>query len=216
MSQRDRCCLMFGIVAGVLYLASPAILGALLPHYDPVRQTISVIGKTGAPFEVQYKMLFLAAALCLVPFAYGVYRFSLSRGLSPIPGFILGYLAVMKIGVAIFEAPHPLHNDFGLSSLLGYLAPLGLALSWRRAPSQITLRRISAVVAAVVVITMGVHMLDIFIAPPDWFRENYGLIQRAMLVPFELWCIYCAVVLFRSSTEVTGDSFGSLAASARS
>ena len=109
------------------------VLGALLPNYDPITQTISEIGGTGSPFKVTFKVVNLFVAGCLVLFAYGVYRFSVARQLSLVPAFFLGFFAATQFGVFIFESPHPWHNVFVISSTLGFLAPLGLVPAFHRA-----------------------------------------------------------------------------------
>ena len=50
------------------------VLGALLPNYDPITQTISEIGRTGSPFEATFKVVNLSVAGFLILFAFGVYR----------------------------------------------------------------------------------------------------------------------------------------------
>jgi hypothetical protein len=44
-----RFCVLFGLIAGAVFIAASTILGALFPKYDPVTQTISEIGERGSP-----------------------------------------------------------------------------------------------------------------------------------------------------------------------
>src|SRR5215467_6547250 len=125
-----RFCMIFGLIAGAAFIAASAILGALLPNYDPVTQTISEIGESGSPFETIFKAINLLVAVCFIVFAFGVYRISRERRVSLVPASLLGYFAVTQLGVFAFESPHPLHNLFGISSILGFFAPLALAITW--------------------------------------------------------------------------------------
>src|ERR1700741_1398166 len=110
-----RVCLLFGLIGGATFIAASTILGALLPNYDPVTQTISEIGERGSPFETIFKVINLLVAGCIVVFAFGLYRISRERRVSLIPAILLGYFAVTQLGVFTFESPHPLHNLFGIS-----------------------------------------------------------------------------------------------------
>ena len=65
------------------------------------------------------------------------------------PLFVFLILALF-IGVGIFSFPHPLHNVFGLSELVGYQAPLVLALTWRRDPQAASVVRLSWIIAVAV------------------------------------------------------------------
>jgi hypothetical membrane protein len=119
---------IFGLIGAATFIAASAILGALLPNYDPISQTISEIGERGSPFETTFKVVNLFVAGCFILFALGVYRFSKERGASPIPAGLLAYKAAMEVGVFVFESPHPWHNLFGIGGTLGFLAPLALAI----------------------------------------------------------------------------------------
>jgi len=64
-----RFCLIFGLIAGAVFIGTSAVLGALLPNYDPVTQTISEIGERGSPFETTFKVanLFVTGCNVLLP-----------------------------------------------------------------------------------------------------------------------------------------------------
>jgi hypothetical protein len=59
-------------------------------------------------------------------------------------------MAVPAVGTGVFAYPHPLHNVFGLSELIGYQAPLALALTWGRDRSMKSLISISWILYAVI------------------------------------------------------------------
>ena len=143
MPQPHRACLLFGIFAGLGFIATWLVLGALLANYNPVTQTISEIGEKGSAFEVPYKIANLIVAGCFLLFFHGVYRFSAARQLSLVPAFMLGFFALTQLGVSTFESPNPLHNLFGISSMLGFFTPLALAITW---PGAAILARLPFVV----------------------------------------------------------------------
>jgi hypothetical protein len=205
MSQLGRVCLIFGIMAGAVFIATSIVLGALIPNYDPISQTISEIGERGSPFEMPFKIAGFFVAGCFVLFTYGVYRFSVARQLSLVPAFLLGLFAAHQWGVFIFESPHPLHNLFGISGTLGFLAPLGLAITWPSTSDLRVLRRVSWVAAVLVLIAIGLNLMPLFVPEQDapaWLREHYGLVQRSLFV-FFFWCAYLALILFRNAREPT-------------
>jgi hypothetical membrane protein len=205
MRQVDRFCLICGLIAGVVFIAFPAVLGALLPGYDPFAQTVSEIGQEGSPFETVYKMFFFIVVGCLCLFSYGVYRFAFRRQLSRLPALLLGFFAAMELGVAIFEAPHPLHNVFGISSMLGFLAPMALAMTWPRRLDGSDIGLVSQIAAVLVAIAIGLNLMPVFVAERDapvWLREYYGLVQRMLMLVFYGWCIYLALKLFRSEARL--------------
>jgi hypothetical protein len=188
-------------MAGAVFIGTSIVLGALLPNYDPITQTISEIGEKGSPFEMPFKIAGLFVAGCFVLFTYGVYRFSVARQLSLVPAFLLGFFAVHQWGVFIFESPHPLHNVFGISSTLGFLAPLGLAITWPSTSDLRVLRRVSWVAAVLVLIAIVLNLSPLFIQVPH-VVDHYGLIQRSLFV-FFFWCAYLAIILFRNALEST-------------
>ena len=173
------------------------VLGALLPNYDPITQTISEIGRTGSPFEATFKVVNLSVAGFLILFAFGVYRFSVERHLSLLTAVLLGFFAAMELGVEIFESPNPWHNVFGLSSLLGFFAPLALAFTWPSTPDLRVLRRVSGVAALLVLIAVLLNLSPLFVQV-TYIIDHYGLIQRTLFV-FYLWCAYVAFILFRNA-----------------
>jgi hypothetical protein len=201
MSQLDRFCLIFGLIVGAVFIGTATVLGALLPNYDPITQTISEIGEKGSPFETPFKIANLFVAVCFVLFSYGVYRFSVARQLSLVPPLLLGFFAATQLGVFTFESPDPLHNVFGISSTLGFFAPLGLAITWPSTSNLRVLRSASSVVAVLILIAVALNLSPLFIQMP-YIVAHYGLVQRSILV-FHFWCAYLAIILFRNAREPT-------------
>ena len=177
------------------------MLGALLPNYDPITQTISEIGEKGSPFEMPFKIANLFVAVCFVLFSYGVYRFSVARQLSLVPALLLGFFAATQLGGFTFESPNPWHNVFGISSTLGFFAPLGLAVTWPSTPDLRALCSVSSVVAVLILIAIALNLSPLFIQVP-YIDEHIGLVQQLALV-FHLWCAYLAMILFRNARAPT-------------
>jgi hypothetical protein len=117
---------------------------------------------------------------------------------------LLGFFATVQVGTFVFESPHPLHNVFGISGLLGRFAPLALAITWPKAPDLIALRRVSAIAGALVIASIALNLSPLFFQESfiraSWIGEHYGLVQRTLFV-FHLWCAYLALVLFQSARQ---------------
>ncbi len=86
-------------------------------------------------------------------------------------------MALPAAGIGVFAYPHPLHNVFGLSELIGYQAPLILSLTWRRDPQATTLVAFSWIMFEV---NMGHYR-----SKPERFRSaRTGLgLRKACLWP---------------------------------
>jgi hypothetical membrane protein len=208
MSKVDRSCLLFGLIAGSELIVMSTILGALLPGYDPIRQTISEIGEQGSTFEGIFQIALIVRAVCFIVFAYGVYHFSSVRHVSTLPALALGFLGLTDLGSAAFASPHPLHNLFGIPKLLAVLAPLLLAISWPSAPDLRIVRRVSGVAGALVLISVALNLVPVFVSletvrtSAPWIEDHYGLIQRTLFV-FFAWCVFLAVVLYKHAAPVS-------------
>ena len=207
MSKVDRSCLLFGLIGGSELIVMSTILGALLPGYDPIRQTISEIGEQGSTFERIFQITLIVRAVCFIVFAYGAYRFSSLRHVSVLPAIALSFLGLMDLGQRFFASPHPLHNLFGIPKLFAMLAPLLLAISWPRAPDLRIVRRVSGVVGALVLISIALNLAPVFVSletvrtSAPWIEDHYGLIQRTLFI-FFAWCVFLAVALFQHAASV--------------
>lgn len=204
MARTERLLLMFGVAAAVVFIANTTILGMLLPGYDPVSQTISEIGERGSRFEFAFRVGQLAVATCLLIFAVGVGRHSSVAGRSVVPALFLAFCGVTLAGTAEFEAPHPLHNLFGIAMMLGYMAPLVLAISWPDTPDTRWVRRGSIVLGTALVIGIAYNFSPLFVdyAPADFVRAHYGAIQRLVHLPFYGWCGFLAIRLLAIRTRL--------------
>ena len=118
-----------GALAGLIFFAAVYSLAPMLDGYSHLSQTVSEIGRQGSPAEAYLQAANLTVALCLLAFAWGLYLFARANDVSKLPAFFVACYALAEMGVAAFPTPHQLHNVFGLSMMIGYMAPLVLAVS---------------------------------------------------------------------------------------
>jgi hypothetical membrane protein len=192
--------LLFGPLAAVILAAGLVALAQWVPGYSQVRQTVSEIGEMDSPARVPFAIMLLSYAACLLVFASGLRRSSIEAGCSAIAAYLTGILAVSAAGIAVFAFPHPLHNVFGLSELVGYQAPLAMAVTWRRAPGARALVSFSWIMTVIVwiAIVANLSVLDRGGALWAYERPFYGLVQRSLFASFCAWCIGASMLLLFS------------------
>ena len=189
--------LLFGPLAAALLLVGVGGLALLVPGYDPVRQTVSEIGEVGSPMRWPFTGLLCAVASCVLVFAAGLDGMARREALSRWPGWLVGAFAVSAAGVGAFAFPHPLHNVFGLTELIGYQAPLVLALAWRRGAPEAA--RLSALMAVAVWLVLALNLTAVFRDPVVWphLKPVYGLAQRALFASWFAWIAWLGLRLTR-------------------
>ncbi len=194
MHLRSR--LLFGPLAAVLLFVGILVLGLLLPGYNAVRQTVSEIGEIGSSQRIPFALLLCSVALCLLIFATALNDLSEPSLRSRLPGYLVAVMAFSAAGVGIFAYPIPLHNIFGLSELIGYQAPLALALTWR-GPERARLVRFSWVFYALVLVAVGANLGVLNPHSALWLHERpfYGLVQRSLFAAWFAWCMGVAALL---------------------
>lgn len=184
-----------------------ATLPAFVPGYDVVRQTVSEIGEVGSPAQVPFAALLCAVALCLLVFAVGLARQAAAGGLSRWPAGFTAAFAVSVAGVGLFAFPHDLHNVFGMSQLIGYQAPLVLALTWRRAPGAAAVVGFSWIMAALVLVMIVLNLASIIDRGGDglWAAVGpvYGLVQRGLFAAWFAWAAGLGLILWRGRPAPT-------------
>jgi hypothetical protein len=183
------------------------VLATRVEGYSHVAQTVSEIGRAGSPAEVPWRSANLIVALCLAVFAQRLGHHARARGASGAPAVLLGCYAVSQAGMAVFASPHPLHNVFGLSMLLGYLAPLSLVLAWRRLPDAQGLRTGSLVGFGLVLVGIFLNLSPLF-ARELYPLQYYGAVQRALLLAFYGWCAFVSLRLYRGAPTPGGARAG--------
>lgn len=192
--------LLAGIAIPIVFGCSILVLATLVDGYSHVSQTVSEIGETGSAAEMPWKIADLLVALGFLAFASGIYRFARAKSVSVWPAYVVGYFGLMSIGISIFESPHPLHNLFGLSLTLGYMAPLVMALSWRKQDWAGSLVKYSWISWILVVIAIFLNLTPAF-ARDLYPLEYYGLVQRSLfLVFYGFWCSVISWKLYKISS----------------
>jgi hypothetical membrane protein len=195
--------LLFGPLAATLLFLGIVALGLVVPGYSQVRQTVSEIGEVGSPAQIPFAILLVSVSACIVLFAMGVRDISSEAGRSPWPAYVIGFMALSVAGVGVFAYPHPLHGIFGLSELIGYLASLILALTWRRDSRMSPLVGFSWAVTGLVWISIALNLssLDRHAAVFTLIQPFYGLVQRSLFALWFGWCAVVGVLLFRRHAE---------------
>jgi hypothetical protein len=191
---------LFGPLAAGLLCLGVIGLPLMIQGYSPTSQTVSEIGEVGSPARIPFTLLLCTVSACIAVFSVGLHRFARRLGRSPAPAYLAGCLAISGIGVGVFAFPHPLHNLFGESEIVGYQAPLALALSWRRLPLARPMVTFSWIMAGVVWIALGVNLLPIFRPADIWphIKPVFGLVQRSLFVSWFAWCAGTGFLLYRA------------------
>jgi hypothetical membrane protein len=204
MSQQRHICLrtetrlIFGPVAAAIFFVGVACLALLIPGYSHVQQSISAIGKLGTPMRIPFALVIACYACSLLIFASGVFRVAAKSGAPKLPAYLIGYYALTQLGIAVFATPHPLHNVFGLLSMLGYLAPLALAFTWRRVRPH-SLIVISYLLGLVVLVAIVLGLSELFPQLGLWqlVSPYPGLVQRLLVAGWLPWVIAAGVMMRR-------------------
>jgi hypothetical membrane protein len=211
MLQQHRICLrtesrlIFGPVAAAIFFVGVACLAALVPGYSHLDQSISAIGKLGTPMRIPFALVIACYACSLLVFAAGIFRVAATSGASKLPAFWIGYLALTQLGIAVFATPHPLHNIFGLLGLLGDLAPLALAFTWRRVgPHSLIL--ISYVLGLMVLGSIVLNLSELFPQSALWqlVSDYPGLGQRLLVAVWLAWLTTAGVMMRRQQRSDAG------------
>ena len=195
--------LLFGPLAAALLGIGIVGLALTVPGYSQVRQTVSEIGEVGSPARVPFAVMLCSVAACILVFAAGIRELSVGSGRSPLAAYVTGFMAVSAAGVGVFAYPHPLHNVFGLSELVGYQAPLILSLTWRRDPRAETAVTFSWIMTGLVWVAIALNLssLDRHGAAWAYMKPAYGLVQRGLFAAWFAWCAGVGVLLFRRSAR---------------
>jgi hypothetical protein len=198
--------LLFGPVAAGILAAGIFGLGFLVQGYDHVRQTVSEIGAMDSPARIPFMLMLCGVAGCLVVFAAGVRSESKKAGHGPLAAYLIICMSVSAAGVGIFAFPHPLHNLFGVSELIGYQAPLAFALTWRADPRSRSLVAISWFFSALVWLSLALNLSALVRQGIVWaeIKPFYGLVQRSLFAAWFAWCAVIGTLLWRRDARECG------------
>ena len=200
MKQNYR--FLFGPLAGIILFAGIVGLALLVPGYSHVRQTVSEIGEIGSPVRIPFAMMLCAVAICILIFASAVRDLLARIGRSQLAAYLIGFMALSAAGVGVFAYPHPLHNIFGLSELVGYQAPLALAVTWRGEKGVKTLLTISWIFYVIILVAIALNLSPSM--PSVWvhLRPIHGLLQRVLFAAWFGWCATVGLLLYWSSERL--------------
>ena len=192
--------LLFGPLAGLLFFATVYVLALSVPEYSHVGDTVSEIGQLGSPVEQSYQMAMLIVDAFLVALGIGLIAFSKSRNAPVLPAVLIAYFGFMQMGLHIYPSPHSLHNVFGLSLILGYLAPLALAISWRKLAELRGLVQVSWLAAILLIVSIFLNISPLF-ARDLYPLDYYGLVQRSSLFLIFGWFACVGIWSFRQANQ---------------
>ncbi|MEO7724091.1 MAG: DUF998 domain-containing protein [Chthoniobacterales bacterium] len=174
--------LLFGPLGAAILALGVAGLAFMIPGYSHVHQTVSEIGEIGSPARIPFAVMLCVVAMCLLVFALAVRDRSVAAGHSQGAACLIGFMALSAAGVGVFAYPDPLHNVFGLSELIGYQAPLLLALTWRRDPGKGSVVSVSWIFYGPVCLAIAMNLSSLDREGIVWtyVKPVHGLAQRAL------------------------------------
>jgi len=179
-------------------------LALLVPGYSHVYQTVSEIGEIGSPARVPFAIMLCCVAACILVFAFGARHLSVETGHSQFAAYLIGFMALPAAGVGVFAYPHPLHNIFGISELIGYQAPLVFALTWRRDLRAKTVVTVSWIFSVLVwgAIILNLSSLDRQGVIWAYVKPVHGLAQRSLFAAWFGWCAVVGILLFQRARGI--------------
>src|SRR5580698_6676455 len=192
--------LLFGPLAAAILTLGIIGLALWVPDYSQIRQTVSEIGEMGSPARAPFTVMLCCVALCLAVFAAGVRSECRLASHNAMSAYLIGCMAVSAAGVGIFAFPHPLHNVFGQSELIGYQAPLAFALAWRADPSARRMVAFSWILFALVWLSIALNLSSLLRHGSLWMqiKPYYGLVQRSLFAAWFVWCAGIGVLLLKA------------------
>jgi hypothetical membrane protein len=198
--------LLTGPLAACIFGIGVVGLSRMIPGYSQVRQTVSEIGEVGSPARWWFALLLCVVAACLLIFSAALRRLAIQTYRSRWPAYFVAYMAIPAAGIGIFAYPHSLHNVFGMLEIVGYQAPLVMAVTWRRDLDARTIVRFSFVMAMVVWMSIGLNLTTLHRYGNVWdeIRPMYGVVQRSLFGAWFAWCGVVGLLLYIGSPEKRG------------
>ena len=196
--------LFFGPLAAAIFGFGIVGLAWLIPGYSQVQQTVSEIGEIGSPARIPFAIMLGCVAVCILVFAAGLLDLSVVAGHSRWAAYLTGFMALPAGALGIFAYPHPLHNVFGLSELIGYQAPLVVALTWRRDPQAKTLVALSWIFSVLIWVAILLNLSSLDRQGLIWayVKPVYGLAQRTLFLAWFGWCAVVGILLFQHARSI--------------
>ncbi len=161
-----------------------------------ISQTVSEIGEKGSPLYTQWQIFSIGIGCLLILFAIGIISYAKKKVLSIVPGIFILIYGLSQFTMGIFPSPHPLHNVFGLTMIVGYLSPLIFMILWKNKLSK-TFKRLSFIVFVLIILGVFLNLTPAF-APSLYPLEYYGIIQRFLLFTFYIYCAVISISIINS------------------
>jgi len=205
--MKSRYRLLFGPLAAAVFGFGVLGLALMIPGYSHVHQTVSEIGEVGSPARVPFAVMLCCVAACVAVFAWAVRDLSIANQRSPWAAYLIGFMALPAAGIGVFAFPHPLHNVFGISELIGYQAPIVFALTWRRDPRAKTLVVLSWILFVLIWCAIGLNLSSLDRQGILWthVKPLVGLAQRALFAAWFGWCAVVGILLFKGKWDSSAD-----------
>lgn len=189
--------LLFGPLAGIILGFGVAGLALLIPGYSHVHQTVSEIGEIGSRARVPFAFMLGCVAVCILLFASAIRDVSVAAQHSRLSAYLIAFMALPAAGIAVFAYPHPAHNIFGMSELIGYQAPLAFALAWRHDPGAKTLVVLSWIFFLLIWGAIALNLSPFVAAVWVYVKPVHGIAQRALFAAWFGWCAIAGILLFK-------------------
>jgi hypothetical protein len=102
-------------------------------------------------------------------------------------------MAISTAGVGVFSFPHPLHNVFGISEMVGYQAPLVAAL----VSNSKRVKVFSIIMYVAVLLAIAINLVALVRPEEIWnqIKPFFGVVQRSLFASWFIWCAGYAVLL---------------------
>jgi hypothetical protein len=184
----------FGLLACVIFFVSTAYLGYSTPGYDVVAQTISEIGSKGALFQLEFRLAMYVVCLLLAAFSFEVFRYAKHENISKAPAYVIFLFTIFEIGMFTYVSPHDLHNTFGSLSMVGWLLPIVVAISWRNLSVGRWFQPICYVLFIVNLTTIYWMLSPIGV---DENNELAGIAQRVCFLALYISFSFVGMVVYR-------------------
>jgi hypothetical membrane protein len=195
---------LFGPVATAIFFFGVIGLSLLIPGYSHVHDDISPIGRMGSPLRIPFAAMLVCYAGSLLVFASGIFKLAGQAGRLRVSAYLVTWMAFTQIGIAIFATPHPLHNLFGIASMLGFLAPLAMAAGWRKDRSARTLVVVSTVLGLAVLGAIVTSLSELYPQSHLWrlVQSVPGLVQRALAGAWLTWLVVAGLMMRRQQKNL--------------
>jgi len=194
--------LLFGLLAPILLVANVTVLGQLTPNYDPVAETVSIMGIPGQPYAWALNGGYVVYAALISVAAFGLFRSHVFPVVSRRASILLGVHAVGTVLLAVFPdsidsmTEHVIHDAV---STLSYLPLLAGILVFRSASRQSRALKFAGIIGLAVVAANVPMPLVTMITPVKPFS---GLLQRVLAGAAFCWLAGTFAVLYRKRGEL--------------